>query len=123
MTPRLYNRHHHDFPRNAIYIGRATRQLAASKWASPFKEGKDGTRAFVIELYRLHLVTSGLIEGIGELAGKDLVCWCAPEPCHGDVLLEAAARSIGSPFRHRRDRKRHLYVPDKNNDRPGGTAA
>jgi hypothetical protein len=25
-----------------------------------------------------------------ELRGLDLVCWCAPEACHGDVLLEIA---------------------------------
>jgi hypothetical protein len=25
-----------------------------------------------------------------ELRGKDLVCWCAPKPCHGDVLLRLA---------------------------------
>jgi hypothetical protein len=25
-----------------------------------------------------------------ELAGRDLVCWCAPLPCHGDVLLRLA---------------------------------
>jgi hypothetical protein len=26
-----------------------------------------------------------------ELNGRDLVCWCAPLPCHGDVLLRLAA--------------------------------
>ena len=26
-----------------------------------------------------------------ELAGKDLVCWCAPLPCHADILLRVAA--------------------------------
>jgi hypothetical protein len=25
-----------------------------------------------------------------ELRGKDLVCWCAPDACHADVLLELA---------------------------------
>jgi len=25
-----------------------------------------------------------------ELRGQDLVCWCAPEACHGDILLELA---------------------------------
>jgi hypothetical protein len=25
-----------------------------------------------------------------ELSGKDLVCFCAPKGCHGDVLLEVA---------------------------------
>lgn len=24
------------------------------------------------------------------LRGKDLACWCAPRPCHADVLLEIA---------------------------------
>ena len=31
--------------------------------------------------------------GLAELAaldGKRLACWCAPEPCHGDVLAAAA---------------------------------
>jgi hypothetical protein len=23
-----------------------------------------------------------------ELRGKDLICWCAPERCHADVLIE-----------------------------------
>jgi hypothetical protein len=25
-----------------------------------------------------------------ELRGKDLICWCAPKPCHADVLLDLA---------------------------------
>lgn len=25
-----------------------------------------------------------------ELRGKDLACWCAPQACHADVLLEIA---------------------------------
>ena len=30
-------------------------------------------------------------EHMGELAGKDLACWCPlDQPCHGDVLLEIA---------------------------------
>jgi len=31
-----------------------------------------------------------LMAALPELRGKDLVCWCAPEPCHADVLLELA---------------------------------
>jgi len=27
---------------------------------------------------------------LGELRGKDLICWCAPLPCHADILLELA---------------------------------
>jgi hypothetical protein len=25
-----------------------------------------------------------------ELRGKDLVCWCAPLACHGDLILRLA---------------------------------
>ncbi len=29
-----------------------------------------------------------LLEALGEPRGKALGCWCKPEPCHGDVLVE-----------------------------------
>jgi hypothetical protein len=47
-------------------------------------------REEVIRKYERHLVDSGLINDIHQLCGKDLVCWCAPLPCHGDVLLRLA---------------------------------
>ena len=65
-----------------VYIGRP------SKWGNPFTIGKDGTRDEVIAKYRVHLHESGLIADIEELRGKTLGCWCAPKPCHGDVLAE-----------------------------------
>ncbi len=73
-----------------VYIGRFNRRRGRpiyprSKWANPFK---DGTREEVIEKYREHLRTSGLINQIEELRGKRLGCWCAPAPCHGEVLIE-----------------------------------
>jgi hypothetical protein len=36
-----------------------------------------------------------LLQALHELKGKDLICWCAPERCHADVLLELAARDRG----------------------------
>jgi hypothetical protein len=33
---------------------------------------------------------SGLIVKVHELRGLNLVCWCAPLPCHGDLLLRLA---------------------------------
>lgn len=73
-----------------VYIGRYNRRygLKASKWSNPYRIGKDGTREAVIEKYRRHLDTSGLINQIEELRGKRLGCWCKPAPCHGDVLIE-----------------------------------
>jgi hypothetical protein len=47
-------------------------------------------RAQVIAKYERHLYDSGLVKDVDELRGRDLVCWCAPEPCHGDVLLRLA---------------------------------
>jgi Domain of unknown function (DUF4326) len=31
------------------------------------------------------------MDALPELRGLDLVCWCAPLPCHGDVLLRLAS--------------------------------
>ena len=31
-----------------------------------------------------------LTDALSELRGGDLVCWCRPLPCHGDVLLRLA---------------------------------
>ena len=48
-------------------------------WRTPahFEEWLAGTRA-------------GRLERLPELRGKNLTCWCAPGPCHADVLLELA---------------------------------
>jgi hypothetical protein len=45
----------------------------------------------VIAKYRAWIVTQPeLMAALPQLRGKDLVCWCAPAACHGDVLLELA---------------------------------
>src|SRR3954454_4346188 len=47
----------------------------------------------VIAMYRRWLLgQSGLMAALPELRGKDLLCWCAPGACHGDVLIELANR-------------------------------
>jgi len=84
---RVYNKKlDKDIPPDAVYVGRP------SKWGNPFKIGKDGTREEVIEKYFDYAVYSISInpQWLEELKGKDLVCWCAPLPCHADVLLELA---------------------------------
>lgn len=75
----------------AVYIGRAMprQRLAASGWGNPFKIGEDGTREEVIEQYRTWIaVHPELRARLPELKGKELACWCFPQPCHGDVLVE-----------------------------------
>lgn len=58
-------------------------------WGNPFVIPEDGDRATVIGRYRDHLSGQpSLLARLPELEGKALGCWCAPQPCHGDVLIE-----------------------------------
>ena len=78
----------------AVYIGRACRGHRDEGWGNPFKIGRDGNREEVIEKYRSWLRDQPeLIARARELRGKILGCWCEPEPCHGDVLMEIANRA------------------------------
>lgn len=78
-----------------VYIGRP------SKWGNPFQIGRDGTREEVIDKYEdwlLGIISNeeagqerpSLDECKKELKGKVLGCWCAPQSCHGDILLRFA---------------------------------
>lgn len=69
-----------------VYIGRP------GPWGNPFVVGRDGTRGEVIAKYEEWLINQrpDLFKALHELRGKVLGCWCAPLPCHGDVLLRLA---------------------------------
>ena len=82
---RVLNKHHAGLPAGAIYIGRG------SKWGNPFRIGSDGDRAAVIAKYERWLADQHqLLRALDELLGRDLVCFCAPRACHGDLLLRLA---------------------------------
>ena len=93
---RVLNIAHGDRPGpGCVYIGRFHRSrglfLPATKWRNPFKIGADGTRDEVIDKFRAWLLDNRrLLAALPELRGKDLVCWCAPERCHGEVLIALA---------------------------------
>ncbi len=91
-------------PKN-VYVGRAGVVFiekdglkerfpkVASPFCNPFKVGKDGTRDEVIEKYKIYIKAKlrdnpSLVDDLRAMKGKNLGCWCAPEPCHADVLLE-----------------------------------
>ena len=87
MTPRVWNKRDPNVPAGAVYVGRPT------KWGNPFKIDAEHPREQVIAQYRDWLGYNALALQLAakrELRGKDLVCWCAPLPCHADVLLEIA---------------------------------
>lgn len=83
-------------PDRAIYIGRPMPHegLAGSKFANPFKITETDTREIVVEKYKKWLwdeIRSGRItlEDLLELENHDLICFCSPQLCHGDVLVAA----------------------------------
>lgn len=86
----VYNRDGSDpIPEEAVYVGRP------SRFGNPFVIGPDGDRATVLASFRSWLETTEEGRTVAdaarsELVGKDLVCFCAPEPCHADVLAELA---------------------------------
>lgn len=76
---------------NHVYIGRKNRFVEGtynSKWANPFSVKRFG-REKCIELYKKYLLENiSLLADLPELEGKTLGCWCHPEKCHGDVLID-----------------------------------
>ena len=72
--------------------GRAVRIDRETVWGNPFIIGRHGDRAAVIGGYRALLDHSPALKAnLGALRGKVLLCWCHPDPCHGDVLCQAVA--------------------------------
>lgn len=75
-----------------VYIGRG------SPWGNPFTHlplagtkaaYQVATREEAIEKYREWILKQpALLKRLGELKGKVLGCYCKPQSCHGDVLVE-----------------------------------
>lgn len=82
---------HYRYQSYDMYVGRP------SKWGNPFRVGPNQTHADVIAKYRDWICSQPqLIEDAKrELRGKVLGCWCAPRPCHADVLAEIANPPLG----------------------------
>jgi hypothetical protein len=71
--------------------GRYSRIDRRSEWGNPFELPDDGDRSTVIANYAKFYLPNkpSLLSKLGELRGRVLGCWCVPEACHGDVLIEA----------------------------------
>lgn len=103
-----------------VYVGRSRRGSPASKWGNPFVVGRppprrhliymqerpeakmasserDLNREEAITLYRT-LIEERLRKGdltkrdFEPLRGRKLGCFCKPQPCHADVLVEITER-------------------------------
>jgi hypothetical protein len=101
-TPRVWSRRSGAelAPPDAVYVGRPTSWgnpfNVASEHIGPYEEplGVFFTRERAIEEYRAWMAADSQEplrqQARRTLRGKHLVCWCAPLPCHADVLLEIA---------------------------------
>lgn len=81
-------------PGSFVYIGRKNFGFEKSEWSNSFIEGVHGSREEVIRKYKVWLwkymkSDPQVCKRLLLLDGKDLGCWCAPLPCHGDVLIAA----------------------------------
>lgn len=82
---KVYNKYS-TVPARSVYIGRG------SAFGNPFVIGRDGDRDAVCDKYKEMVASNAVLRAKikSELRGKDLVCFCAPKRCHGDLLLELA---------------------------------
>lgn len=90
-VPRVLNQRRDGRPAGAVHVGRP------GPWGNPFVVGRHGDRDTVIARYIAWLAERPdlVARARRELAGKDLVCWCAPAACHGHVLRDLA---LGRPL-------------------------
>lgn len=82
------------------YVGHAgpRHSWPESGFANPFLTQARTDRPGMVRRYREWLAEQPhLLRRIrsGELTGRALGCWCAPEPCHADVLAEEVNRVAG----------------------------
>lgn len=90
---RVWNKREPGIPKDAVYVGRPT------KWGNPFSHLQGtkaqwvvGSREEAVAVYEVWIRNNPemVAEAKEELRGKDLVCWCAPQRCHADILLVIA---------------------------------
>ena len=89
-----------------VYIGRARHRRHAGQdgiFGNPYALTREADRAAVLEKFRGYFLERVRIDAdfrrrILALRGKTLGCFCAPKPCHGDVIAAwVDAQPDGSP--------------------------
>lgn len=91
--PKVWNKRQKGIPEGAVYVGRPT------KFGNPFShlavskaEFRVETREQAVEEYERWLIAQPELVALvrAKLRGRDLVCWCAPQRCHAEVLIKVA---------------------------------
>lgn len=90
MQTKLINyRTHNAHPARSTFTPIDRRSI----FGNPYPITKDCTRELSIKKYREYFYKRiktdvKFKEEVLKLAGETLICWCAPLPCHGDVIIE-----------------------------------
>jgi len=78
---------------NNVYVGRKVHYVDGtfdSMFRNPYY-GKKYNREECIEMFKVYIQNdSNLMDNVKKLKGKNLGCWCTPEKCHADYLLQLA---------------------------------
>jgi hypothetical protein len=89
-----------DLAEGVVYIGDRMppfmsptgKYLPRSIWHNPFngayRRGEISREESLRRFREYMLGRPDLLDQLPELEGKILACWCKPDACHGDVLLE-----------------------------------
>lgn len=90
-----------------VYIGRARvifidgvrYPFEDTIWANPYKITETQSREQALKLYREYIKEKlksnpVMVKELIKLKGKKLGCWCKPECCHGDILVELITKYI-----------------------------
>lgn len=96
---KVHNKYHNTAPPDAVYIGRG------SPWGNPYSTKPEDSKYCVMKVGTVQEALKKFKQYVlsdpqlyrrvqTELKGKHLVCFCKPEPCHGDVLFELANEEI-----------------------------
>lgn len=93
MQPKVLNKYNLQGESGIIVI-------RPSKFGNPFKKDSLNSRNVFCDLYEKWIQTQPeLIEQVKqELAGKNLVCCCAPKRCHAETLLRITNNSDLNDF-------------------------
>jgi polyhydroxyalkanoate synthesis regulator phasin len=83
---------HQDSDRALLHWAKSTNRFTridrSSDWGNPFEMPADGDRDTVCDSYEIFFPRKFSLHcRLDELRGKVLGCWCYPQRCHGDYLV------------------------------------
>jgi len=76
-----------------VFINKIRYPSKSSIWANPYKIDKNRSREEVIQKYDVYIRNKlkndvELVEKLKDLTNQKLGCWCYPEECQGNVLMQ-----------------------------------